>query len=111
MQEIESWEDFVKAGKPVIENENTLKAAELIGKIYEGSIVGGNVHIITDDKNVEDHWVACCLIDAYENTNEQDSSSNHAEIEYLKLIFDMSIQERCSTIVLAEPELIRLARL
>lgn len=45
------WEDF---GFPMIRNERTEAAAVLVRDVYEHSPVGGNLHVIADDWNIED---------------------------------------------------------
>ena len=52
------YEEF---GKPTIINNRTERAAFLIEKVYEYSLVGGNCHIVTDDWNIDDDSIFWCL--------------------------------------------------
>lgn len=45
------WKQY---GKPNVVNTETQKAVDLIGKVYDFSVVGGNLHIHLDDWNLED---------------------------------------------------------
>lgn len=51
------WEE---AGKPAIVTPATRAAALLVKRVYEFNGVGGNLHIATDDWNLEDDNIAFC---------------------------------------------------
>ncbi len=54
------WEE---AGKPMIDTPEIRHAAETVTALYEhpNCCVGGNLHIVTDDWNLEDSNLAFCL--------------------------------------------------
>lgn len=51
------WED---AGKPAIDTPAVRAAALAIAEVYEHSCVGGNLHIVLDDWNIEDGNLEFC---------------------------------------------------
>jgi hypothetical protein len=51
------WEE---AGKPQIDNARVRAAVSLIEDVYQHSCVGGNLHIVLDDWNVEDGNLEFC---------------------------------------------------
>ena len=53
---------YAEAGAPRIVNEATLRAAKLVAELYATDYggCGGNMHIVTDDWNLEDDNVAFC---------------------------------------------------
>lgn len=51
------WEE---AGKPQIDNEKVRAAVPLIAEVYGYSCVGGNLHIVLDDWNIEDGNLEFC---------------------------------------------------
>jgi len=54
---ISCWQEY---GSPKIINENVLSAVEVIRELYDESCVGGNLHIVVDDWNIEDENLAWC---------------------------------------------------
>lgn len=51
------WEG---AGKPRIDNEKTRALPALVEEVYEHNGVGGNLHVVLDDWNLDDHNLAFC---------------------------------------------------
>ena len=51
------WEE---AGKPQIDNEKVRGAVPLIRAVYDHSCVGGNLHVVLDDWNLEDGNLEFC---------------------------------------------------
>lgn len=51
------WEE---AGKPIIDTPAVRMAAAAAAEVYEHSCVGGNLHIVLDDWNVEDGNLEFC---------------------------------------------------
>lgn len=47
------WGEY---GKPMIISEATLRASRLVARVYGFSAVGGNLHVIVDDWNIEDRF-------------------------------------------------------
>lgn len=52
------WED---EGSPRIDNERVRGVQLLIEAVYDHNGVGGNLHIVLDDNNIEDGNLAFCL--------------------------------------------------
>lgn len=54
---------WTEAGKPTLNTPSVRAAAELVAKLYEhpNCASGGNLHIVTDDWNLEDSNLAFCL--------------------------------------------------
>lgn len=91
------WED---AGSPQIVNDNTLAAAKLITELYEHNGVGGNLHIITDDYNVDSGNVAFCREWLASHGCDEDREQNAIEEKLLDLLEPMSEDERMSAVAL-----------
>lgn len=51
---------WVEAGSPAIVTEATKTAAELVREVYVHNCVGGNLHIVLDDWNLEDEDLDYC---------------------------------------------------
>ena len=51
------WEE---AGKPQIDTPAVVDAAAAVEAVYEHSCVGGNLHIVLDDWNIEDSHLEFC---------------------------------------------------
>ena len=51
------WEE---GGTPQIDNEKVRAAVALVEAVYDHSCVGGNLHIVLDDWNIEDHSLEFC---------------------------------------------------
>ncbi len=92
------WEE---KGKPSIYNEQIKEAALAVSKVFELSKVGGNLHIVIDDWNLEDSALETC-----ERFIREDFESYQGEIEVekhcLKLLNIMSESERASVLALYE---------
>ena len=51
---------WVEEGQPVVDTPTVRAAAKAIAEVYEHSCVGGNLHIVLDDWNLEDDSLAFC---------------------------------------------------
>ena len=51
---------WVEEGKPAIDTPAIRAAAAAVAEVYEHSCVGGNLHIVLDDWNLEDGSLAFC---------------------------------------------------
>lgn len=93
------WE---KAGKPIIDNRQVHRAAKACSAVYEHSCVGGNLHIILDDWNVEDGNLAFCA--DYVKVNPHDYPAEQLEYERhcLEALRPLSVDERYSALALME---------
>lgn len=92
------WEEY---NKPSIINERTKKAALLIKQVYDHSLSGGNLHIIVDDFNIEDHHIAFCALYILKN-GEENAIKLQAEVECLDAFLEMSVEERASALAIYE---------
>lgn len=97
---------YEEYGEPVIVTDATKRAAALIKRLYdEFAPCGGNLHIVTDDWNIEDSNIAFCrrlvtnggkLDDG--RPVDEDPRQLKLEAEILDLIEPMSEDERASAL-------------
>lgn len=90
---------WVEYGKPAMDTPQIRAAAALIGEVYEYHGVGGYLHIVIDDWNLEDDHLEYCL-QAIEK-NEWDNEENEA----------LEIQRKCCDALMKLTELERGAAL
>lgn len=86
------WNEY---GSPRIDTPAVRKAAELIARVYEFNAVGGGLHVVVDDFNIEDGD----LKERYswdEETPEQVAVEN----ECLAALRALSLEERASALAL-----------
>lgn len=95
------WKEY---GNPKIVNPKTKEAVNLIRKVYDFSCVGGGLHIVLDDWNLENHHLEFCRNYIEENKDSQFSSIEQYEAEgrCLALFMEMTIDERASALALAD---------
>lgn len=93
----EYWEGY---GSPRIDTVEVRRAAELIAALYERQWVGGHFHIVTDDWNLDDENVACCVAEVAAGTNAWADSPVDADLG--ALLTAMSEEERASALGLFE---------
>ncbi len=88
---------YAEAGAPCIVNEKTLAAAELVRQLYatEYGAVGGTMHVVTDDWNLEDDHVAFCV-------KESQNCGGPLEQKVAAAFAAMTEAERASTLALEE---------
>lgn len=79
------WES---EGSPAMDTPEVREAARLIAQVYEFSCVGGGLHIVVDDFNVEAHSVQWCL--------------DHLE-DYTEPGEEREVTRRCGEALLALP--------
>jgi len=92
------WDTY---GSPKLQTPDVLKAAKLIGEVYEHSAVGGNAHIVLDDWNLEKHHIDWCLSEAG-NFHEAGPEQLKAEKDCLQALQAMSLRKRASALALHE---------
>lgn len=92
---------YRKFGSPKIINDKTLIAAALIGSVYSYSLVGGNLHIVLDDWNVEDESIQWCLSNSILN-NSHEASVIDLQTEKLlaEYLLTMTESERASSLAI-----------
>lgn len=91
------WEE---AGRPAIVNGRTVAALPLIEAVYAESEVGGALHIVLDDWNLEDDDVAWCASD--ECASGQGRPFTDAEGRCTAAFVAMTEPERASALALYE---------
>jgi hypothetical protein len=65
----ECWE---KWGSPQIDNPQVRHAVAMIADLYREHLVGGHLHIVVDDWNLEDGYLAFCAQDAHDRSGGYD---------------------------------------
>lgn len=92
---------YEEAGRPEIVSDKTKYACALVSKIYEYSCVGSNMHIVTDDWNLEDESIDFCL-NAIRTEPYHEITPEQKEIEYsCALAFkNMTMDERASALAI-----------
>ncbi len=97
------WKEY---GSPGIVTERTKACAESIAKVYSHSSVGGGLHIIVDDWNIEDSNVEFCsrYIESSEHRKDDEASNEQIRVERecLYLLKEMSLDERASALAINE---------
>lgn len=81
----ECWEEY---GSPKIKNEKIIKASIKIKEIFNISPIGGGLHLIIDQWNLEDEH----LNNNWELTEKEE--------ECLKLLKEMKLEERASCLAI-----------
>jgi hypothetical protein len=90
----ECWKEY---GSPKIRNATVDSVVRSIKDVYDHSTVGGNLHCIVDDWNLEDSF-----FERYEVFND-DTTLSQLEDEFVcfGLLKKLSVKERASAMVLA----------
>jgi hypothetical protein len=83
---------YERYGCPTEKHENTDNAVELIRELYETHLTGGDLHIITDDWNLEDGHLDWC----------GDETKDPLCIKILSLLKPMTIKERATTMAIVD---------
>lgn len=52
---------WIKRGSPNVQNERVYNAVSAIESVYDSHPTGGNLHVVLNDDNVEDHHIAGCM--------------------------------------------------
>lgn len=94
---------YVEYGSPKIINENTIKASELIAKIYDCEMggAGGFAHTVVDDWNLGDSNIDFCLNDAKTNVDaDYPEETLNACVECLEFLKNLSLEERASALAI-----------
>ena len=88
---------FENAGKPSIINDRTKHTADLIGKLYDYTNLGGAAQSVVDDWNVDNETINGCLIHLEIN---KESDTSNIEKEVLELIRSLEKEERYSALAI-----------
>lgn len=90
-------------GAPKINHPRNADVKRMFKTIYEHNEVGGNLHIVLDDMNVEDEHIQYCVDEAIpENYHKLSPEVNAIEKELGELLLTMTEQERYSALAYAE---------
>ena len=95
---------YEEAGSPCIINDKTIKAAELIGVIYEYAPAGGYAQIVVDDWNLGESDIDFCI--AYANKDQpsdpEEIKEKAACLECLYYMKSLTEDERYSAMAIHE---------
>lgn len=94
------WKEY---GQPIIDTSEVRAAAQAIHEVYVHSCVGGNLHVVVDDWNVEDGNLAICQ-DAILNGGHEGCTAEQliAEQQCLDILKRLSTEERVSALALED---------
>jgi hypothetical protein len=79
-------------------------------KLYKSSCVGGNCHIVTDDKNVDDDSIRYCLNAVNKNYHEQSEELQAVELRILNHLLTIKEDDRYSLLDLGRDKIIESMR-
>lgn len=92
------WEE---KGSPKIVNDDVLKVAKLIEQVYNFNAVGGNLHIVLDDWNIEARNIDWCLKKAIpENYHEHSDQELEIERKCATQMRKLPIKQRASALAI-----------
>lgn len=94
------YECYRKYGEPKVVSKQTKKAARLVAKVYEASCVGGNLHTIVDDWNIENRHLAFCKKAIEENFHQLTPEEQQVERDCLAALRALDIPGRVSALAL-----------
>lgn len=86
-------------GSPRIVNSRTLEAAANIKRVFEQSAVGGNLHIVVDDWNLDDDNLQYGIRNA---KDDPDKEKGEVELACAELLMSMPMDERASAMAISE---------
>ena len=89
---------YEAAGSPTIDNAAVREAVALIRQIYEYNAVGANLHIVTDDYNLEDTDLEASLVGIKENLGNSTPEQLKIETACLRALWALSPDERMSAV-------------
>ena len=89
---------YVEQGSPAIISERTQTAAALIAKVYEFNEVGGALHIVVDDWNLDDSSLKWCA--GHIPTSDGSDDQKAAETACLEALAALSVEERASALAI-----------
>lgn len=98
------YEDY---GSPAIVSDTTKRAAALCERVYEQSCVGGRLHIVLDDWNLEDGSLQFCMGDIEKGEAGEseygdpiDPETLAIERECCEALMAMTLEERASALAI-----------
>ena len=93
------WE--VKYNSARVDNDKVRDAVSLIQKVYEHNCVGGALHIVLDDWNLDDSSVDFCGQYMEENKKNVCVAEYEATKACYEAFKEMTVEERASALALA----------
>jgi len=91
-----------KYGSPAILNDAVRDAAQAVADVYEWSVVGGALHVVLDDWNIEDEHLSRCA-QGIEDPSRVESEEQLVKERYCLALFrKLSLEERASVLAFAE---------
>lgn len=91
---------YKEYGEPKIVSDETHQAAKLIGQVYESSTVGGNLHIVVDDWNLEDEHLDFCAGAIEKNYHEIPPECQETERMCLSALRKLNLEGRASALAI-----------
>lgn len=93
----ECWQGY---GSPKIVTDKILETVKAIERVYDFSLVGGGLHIVIDDWNLEDARLDFCK--EYIAKPDYDKCREQQEVEQacLELLYSLSLDERASALAI-----------
>lgn len=92
------WEEYER---PEIDTPAVREASRAIAEVYEFAETGGDLHIVLDDWNLEDHSLAFCR-EAIEEDSDFTFREREVERRCLSLLRALTEDERASALALYE---------
>jgi len=89
---------FEEYGRPVVMTEKVAAAVPLIRGVYDFCFVGGLLHVVLDDWNLEDDCISGCVESAAAGTYERPMTDT--EKACAELMLSMSEDERATALAL-----------
>lgn len=93
----ECWQEY---GSPKIVTDRVLETVKAIERVYDFSLVGGGLHIVIDDWNLEDARLDFCK--EYIAKPDYDECREQQEVEQacLELLYSLNLDERASALAI-----------
>jgi hypothetical protein len=91
---------WVEYGQPQIDSSAVREAARAIAAVYDFSCVGGDLHIVIDDWNLEDDNLEWCAGEIDKNEFHASTEQLASERLCLDLLRPLSEDERASALAL-----------
>jgi hypothetical protein len=91
-----TFPDYDSDGPPAeLPSAAAMRVAPLIAAVYEESCVGGGLHIVVDDGNVEANHIVWCI---------QNNSLTTAEMACATALLDLSVEQRLAALAFYEAQ-------
>lgn len=97
------YECYTTYGTPDIINEKTVEASKLITEVFDNEYSGGHCHLVLEDFNIEDIYVANCLQKIRRDLMKGTPSPDKLAIQKkcMEAFQKLSIKERASAIAIS----------